>query len=316
MSFQPLLRVNDLHVKFDLGNSSVKAVDGVDLEIRKSETLGLIGESGSGKSILGLSILKLLPPNAEVNGKVWFGGTNLAGSSEEDIRKIRGREVAWIPQDPATSFNPVLKIGFQIAEPMVLHISLDKIQARQKVTELLQFFDIQPAGERVDQYPYQYSGGMKQRALVAMGTSTRPKLLIADEPTKGVDNFRKNQIAFIFKKVKNENKELSILLITHDLPFARALCERVAVMYCGKIVEITSAEAFFKAPLHPYGAALLKSLPGNGMESIPGEVPSMISPPGGCRFHPRCRYAEAKCRYAEPPLLALNGAMVRCWQYA
>jgi len=316
MSFQPLLRVSDLHVTFDLGNSSVKAVDGVDLEIRQRETLGLIGESGSGKSILGLSILKLLPPNAEVNGEVWFGGTNLAGSSEEDIRKIRGREIAWIPQDPATSFNPVLKIGFQIAEPMVLHMSLDKIQARQKAMELLQFFDIQPAGERADQYPHQYSGGMRQRALVAMGTSTRPKLLIADEPTKGVDNFRKNQVSFMFRKVKNENKELSILLITHDLPFAQALCDRIAVMYCGQIVEISSAEMFFKAPLHPYGKALLESLPARGMKIIPGDIPSMINPPGGCRFHPRCKYARAWCRDAEPPLSKINGSMVRCWQCA
>lgn len=316
MSFQPLLRVSDLHVTFDLGNSSVKAVDRVDLEIHKSETLGLIGESGSGKSILGLSILKLLPPNGKLNGKVWFGDTNLANSLEEDIRKIRGREIAWIPQDPSTSFNPVLKIGFQIAEPMVLHMSLSKMQAQQKVIELLQFFDIQPAKDRAEEHPHQYSAGMRQRALVAMGTSTRPKLLIADEPTKGVDNFRKNQVASVFRRIKHENGGLSILLITHDLPFAQALCDRIAVMYCGQIMEIGSAKMFFAAPLHPYGEALLESLPARGMKNIHGEIPSMINPPAGCRFHPRCKYVQARCRDAEPPLSKVNGSMVRCWRYA
>lgn len=316
MSFESLLKVCDLHVKFDLGNAAVKAVDGVDLEVRKNETLGLIGESGSGKSILGLSIIKLLPPNAVVNGKVWFAGVNLAESSEEEMRKIRGRYIAWIPQDPATSFNPVLKIGFQIAEPMVLHESLDKIQARQKVIELLKFFDIQPAKERAEEYPHQYSGGMRQRALVAMGTSTRPKLLIADEPTKGIDNSRKNQVASMFRQVKHENSELSILLITHDLLFAQALCDKIAVMYCGQIVEIASTEVFFEAPVHPYAQALLESLPARGLKNIPGEMPSMINPPGGCRFHPRCKHAQKKCRHDEPLLSTINEAIVRCWRYA
>ncbi|QSZ26779.1 ABC transporter ATP-binding protein [Aceticella autotrophica] len=316
MSQQTILRINDLHIIFDLGNSSVKAVDGVNFEILEGETIGIIGESGSGKSILGLSILRLLPSNAKIKGETWFADKNLTYYSEEDMRKIRGKEIAWIPQNPSASFNPVLKIGFQIAEPMVLHMSLDKIQARKKVVELLQLFGIQPAEERVDQYPYQYSGGMRQRAMVAMGTSTKPKLLIADEPTKGLDNFRKKQVAFMFRKVKDDNKDLSILLITHDLSFAQALCDRIAVMYCGQIIEINLSEMFFKEPLHPYGKALLESLPARGMKSIPGEIPSMINPPSGCRFHPRCKEAMDKCKDMEPPLLKINGSMVRCWHYA
>jgi peptide/nickel transport system ATP-binding protein len=316
MSQHTILRINDLHIIFDLGNSSVKAVDGVNFEILEGETIGLIGESGSGKSILGLSILRLLPSNARIKGETWFADENLSHYSEEDMRKIRGKEIAWIPQNPSASFNPVLKIGFQIAEPMVLHMSLDKIQARKKAMELLQLFGIKPAEERVDQYPYQYSGGMRQRAMVAMGTSTKPKLLIADEPTKGLDNFRKKQVAFMFRKVKDDNKNLSILLITHDLSFAQGLCDRIAVMYCGQIIEISSAEMFFKEPLHPYGKALLESLPARGMKSIPGEIPSMINPPSGCRFHPRCNKATDKCKDMEPPILKIDGSMVRCWYYA
>jgi len=314
--FEPLLRISDLHVRFDLGDVVVRAVDGVDLEIHENETLGLIGESGSGKSVLGLSVLKLLPPNVIADGGVWFAGMNLAGFTEEEMRKVRGKDISWIPQDPATSLNPVLKMGFQIAEPMVLHTFLNKARVWQKTVELLQFFDIRPAKRRIEEYPHQYSGGMKQRSLVAMGTSTRPKLIIADEPTKGVDNLRKNQVASVFRKIKHENGGLAVLLITHDLSFARALCDRIAAMYCGKIMEITSAKMFFEAPLHPYVRALLESLPDRGLKNIPGEAPGMVSSPGGCRFHPRCGLAGENCRRHEPPLIAVNGAAVRCWQYA
>jgi len=316
VSFEPLLRISNLHIRFDLGGVVVRAIDGASLEVRKNETLGLVGESGSGKSILGLSVMKLLPPNAAAEGGIWFAGMSLDQLPEEEMRKLRGKEISWIPQDPATSLNPALKVGFQIAEPMILHASLVKARARQKVVELLEFFDIRPAEKRVSEYPHQYSGGMKQRSLVAMGASTRPKLIIADEPTKGVDNLRKNQVASMFRKIKHENGGLAVLLITHDLSFARALCDRIAVMYCGKVMEITSTEMFFEAPLHPYIRALLESLPERGLKNIPGEAPGMISPPGGCRFHPRCGLAGENCRRHEPPLVAVNGAAVRCWQYA
>ncbi len=316
MEFKSLLTIKNLHVSIDLGHTVVKAVDGANIDIRENEILGLIGESGSGKSVLGLAILKLLPPNATVDGEVWFDGANLVESSEEEMRRIRGKEIAWIPQDPATSLNPVLKVGFQISEPMVLHTTLDKEQVRQKTISLLDFFDIQPPERRAEEYPYQYSGGMRQRALIAMGTSTNPKLLIADEPTKGVDTPRKAQVAAMFRRIKRENPGLSILLITHDLRFAQALCDRIAVMYCAQIIEVTPAQTFFEAPLHPYSEALLEALPSRGLKQIPGDMPSMITPPGGCRFHPRCRYARPECRHYEPPFSVIDGTLVRCWRYA
>jgi peptide/nickel transport system ATP-binding protein len=198
----------------------------------------------------------------------------------------------------------------------MLHASPDKSGSLKKVDELLTFFDIQPARQRAGEYPHQYSGGMRQRALMAMGTSTRPKLLIADEPTKGIDNSRKKQAASMFRRIRAENTDLSVLLITHDLLFAQALCQRIAVMYCGQIVEISPADTFFKYPAHPYSKALLESLPSRGLKSIPGEMPSMISPPPGCRFHSRCTDASDKCRLNQPAPLMVRGTTVRCWRYA
>lgn len=316
MNSEPLLSIKELHVSFDLGSAAVKAIDGVDLEMGERETLGLIGESGSGKSILGLSVLRLLPPNAVIKGDIAFAKMNLLQWPEEEMRNIRGSDIAWIPQDPSTAFNPVLNVGFQIAEPLLLHASAAKSKVYQKVHELLTFFDIQPTKQRTGEYPHQYSGGMRQRALMAMGTATRPKLLIADEPTKGIDNSRKAQVASMFRRIKDENPALSVLLITHDLPFARALCQRITVMYCGQIVEISATDTFFDSPAHPYAKALLESLPSRGLKSIPGEMPSMVNPPPGCRFHSRCAYARELCGREQPALFNFNGATVRCWRYA
>lgn len=307
------LIVNNLQVHFLLENMTVKAVDGVSFHVNKNETLALIGESGSGKSVLGMTILRLLPENVRISGKILFNGSNLLKLPEEELRKIRGREIAWVPQNPATSLNPILKVGIQIAEPMEVHLSIDRKMALQKVIDLLRFFDVNPAEKRVYEYPHQYSGGMKQRALVAMGTSTRPKLVIADEPTKGVDATKKARITEIFRKIK-ENNELSLLVITHDLPFAERLADRVAVMYCGQMLEICNAKTFFEEPLHPYSKALLDSLPSRGLKPIRGSPPSMIDPPGGCRFYPRCEYVMGKCT-KEPPLIELDGNAVRCWLY-
>jgi len=232
---------------------------------------------------------------------------------EEELRKIRGKEIALIPQNPATSLNPVLKVGIQIAEPMEIHLGIDRKTAMQRVVNLLNYFDINPAEKRINEYPHQYSGGMKQRALVAMGTSTKPKLIIADEPTKGVDVTKKLRVVELFRRTKESNK-LSLLIITHDLPFAEKLADRIAVMYCGQIVETCDAKTFFEEPLHPYSKALLDSLPSRGLKPIKGYSPSMVNPPKGCRFHPRCEYATSKC-LEEPPPIA-NGNGVRCWLYA
>jgi len=311
-----ILSIKELYVSFDLGSTDVKAVDGADLEMSEQETLALIGESGSGKSILGLSILGLLPSNAVIKGDIAFARRDLRQMSEDEMRKIRGGEIAWIPQDPATAFNPVLNVGFQLAEPLLQHASAAKSKICQQVRELLTFFDIQPAGQRAGEYPHQYSGGMRQRALMAMGTATRPKLLIADEPTKGIDNSRKAQVAAMFRRIKDENPALAVLLITHDLPFARSLSQRIAVMYCGQIVEISATGTFFDSPAHPYAKALLESLPSRGLKSIPGEMPSMVNPPPGCRFHSRCAHARELCGREQPALFSVNGTKVRCWRYA
>jgi len=308
-----LLKVDNLQVHFVLDDTKVRAVDGVDFEVRKGETFVLIGESGSGKSVLGMAILRLLPSNVEVKGRVLFDGTDLTGLPECEMRKVRGREIAWIPQNPATYLNPVLKVGFQIAEPMMVHLGINKEDALHRAIDLLKFFAIDPAEKKANEYPHQYSGGMKQRALVAMGTSTTPKLIIADEPTKGLDISRKTHVLELFKRIKKE-RELTQMVITHDLPFARVLADRIAIMYCGKLIEINEAEGFFEEPLHPYSKALLNSLPLNGMKPIRGNPPSMINPPEGCRFHPRCEYASDRC-LKEPPLFEYDGNAVRCWQY-
>ncbi|AGK60930.1 oligopeptide/dipeptide ABC transporter, ATP-binding protein, C-terminal domain protein [Archaeoglobus sulfaticallidus PM70-1] len=305
-----VLVVKDLHVHFVLENMTVKAVDGVSFHVSEGEALALIGESGSGKSVLGMTILRLLPENVRVGGKILFNGLNLLELPEEGLREIRGREIAWVPQNPATSLNPVLRVGIQIAEPMEVHMGIDRKTAIQRVVGLLRYFDINPAEKRVNQYPHQYSGGMRQRALVAMGTSTQPRLIIADEPTKGVDVTKKVRVAELFRKIKKNSKP-SLLIITHDLPFAERLADRVAVMYCGQIVEVCDARTFFEEPLHPYSKALLNSLPSRGLNPIKGYSPSMVNPPEGCRFHPRCDHATDKC-LKEPPF----DGEVRCWLYA
>jgi peptide/nickel transport system ATP-binding protein len=309
-----LLRVEDLRVCFILKEGVVRAVDGVSLSLRKGETLTLIGESGSGKSVLGMAILRLLPENAIIEGKILFNGLNLLEMEEEDVTKIRGKEIAWIPQNPATSLNPVMKVGSQIAEPMELHLKLNKKHSFRKTVELLKIFRILPPDVRILQYPHQYSGGMKQRALIAMGTSANPRLIIADEPTKGVDAIRRAQVASVFKKIKKESDEITFLIITHDLNFAEKLADRVAVMYCGRIIEVAEVRDFFNKPLHPYSIALLNSLPSRGLIPIAGPPPSMIKPPDGCRFRLRCRFASDKCS-VEPPLLESERSLVRCWLY-
>lgn len=309
---EDILQINNLSVHFLLEDEIVRAVDGASLSIRKNETFALIGESGSGKSVLGLAVLRLLPRNVHLEGEIIFNRANLLDLPEKKMRKIRGKQIAWIPQNPATAMNPSLRVGDQIAEPMQLHFGLKKSAALKKVNSLLEYFDIKPAEVRSKEYPYQYSGGMLQRALVAMGTSTNPELIIADEPTKGVDAIKKQSIANIFEKIKEEGK--STLLITHDLAFARKVADRIAVNYCGQILEICDARQFFDSPLHPYSKALLNSLPSRGLKPIGGVSPSMIKPPKGCRFHPRCEHVTEQC-LTEPPVKDEKGNIVRCWLY-
>ncbi|WP_456472505.1 ABC transporter ATP-binding protein [Methanocaldococcus sp.] len=309
-----LLVVKDLRVNFLLDDVKVKAVNGAYISIKKGETLCLIGESGSGKSVLGLSILKLLPENTEISGEILFEGKNLLELSDKEIRKIRGGKISWVPQSPSTSLNPVLKVGYQIAEPILLHLNLSKKEVYEKVISLLDYFGIHPPEKRYHEYPHQYSGGMRQRALVAMGTSTKPKLIIADEPTKGIDILKKVRVIKLFERIKNHYKGISLLLITHDLTLAKKLADKIAVMYCGQVIEISKTEDFFKNPLHPYSKALLDSLPSRGLKPIKGYSPSMINPPKGCKFHPRCEFFSNRC-LTEPPFFNVDGNLVRCYLY-
>ncbi len=302
-----MLEIEDLKVYFRTNAGKVKAVDGVSFEVKRGEKFTLIGESGSGKSVLAQAILRLLPKNAEVSGKVLFDGRNLIELGEEDMRKIRGREIAWIPQSQS-SLNPVLTVGFQCAEPVIEHFRMDRRSVFARVVRLFEFLGI--GGSRVKDYPHQFSGGMRQRVLVAMGISADPKLIIADEPTKGLDASKRSQIVELFEKVGDK----TMLIITHDLNFAENLADRIAVMYCGKIVEVSPAKEFFSEPLHPYSRGLLDSLPSRGLKPIKGFQPSMINPPKGCRFRDRCEFASERCK-SEPPPTNLNGRFVRCWLY-
>lgn len=309
---EPLLEIQNLSAHFIRDDGVVRAVDGVDLEIKTNEIFALVGESGSGKSVLGLAVLRLLPENIRLAGEIRFQGRDLMKISEEEMRKVRGGSIGWIPQNPTTSMNPVMRVGDQIAEPMELHLGLNREQAWKRAVSLLDFFGMRPAESLAKEYPFRYSGGMLERALVAMGTAARPVLVIADEPTKGVDSLKKQRIAALFNQIRQEN--ISILLITHDLPFAMTIADRVGVNYCGQILEISETGRFFSEPAHPYSQALLESLPSRGLKPMNGHPPTMMHPPEGCRFAPRCEYATDRCR-KDPPVREYNGSLVRCWLY-
>jgi len=301
-----MLRIENLTVHFKTNMGLVRAVDGVSLSVNEGETFTVIGESGSGKSVLGLSILRLLPKNALARGKIIFNGKNLLELNEKEMRRIRGKEIAWVPQN-VSFLNPVLNVGFQCAEPIIQHMKLEIKSAWERVKRVFNFLKI---GDRLKDYPHQFSGGMRQRVLVAMGITTNPKLIIADEPTKGLDADKRENVIELFESIKGK----TILLITHDLHLAERIADRIAVLYCGKILEICNANEFFEEPLHPYSIGLINSLPSRGLKPIKGFQPSMINPPKGCRFRERCEFASSKCK-EEPPLINLNGRFVRCWLY-
>ena len=309
-----ILKVTDVCVHLTTENGSVRAVDNASFSIDEHETFALIGESGSGKSILGLAVMRLLPDNAVFSGDISLAEISLTDLSKKEMQKIRGKTIGAIFQNPYLSMNPGIRVGDQIAEPMWTHLEMTKEAAREKAVSLLERFSIMPGKTRAREYPFQYSGGMLQRAMVAMGTAANPQLIIADEPTKGVDSLKKQEIAETFRRVTAGG--CAFLLITHDIDFAKAMANRIAVNYCGEILEIAPTEMFFKEPLHPYSRALLNSLPECGMHPIPGPSPSMIEVPAGCRFHPRCPFADDRCRTEKPPMIEMNGRSVRCWKYA
>lgn len=306
-----LLEISDLKTHFPTQSGIVRAVDTIDLSIRERETFGLIGETGCGKTVLGLTLMRLLHPTTTVEGTIRYRGKNLLTISEAEMRLIRGEEIAMILQNPTTSLNPVMRVGEQIAEAIRLHQGLRRRAAKEKAVEMLDSVRIPAASRRANEYPHEFSGGMKQRAMIAMGLACDPALIIADEPTKGLDVTIKAQITELIKETA---KEKAMLLITHDLGVARALCDRIALMYAGELVECATAEEIFENPLHPYTRGFLGSLPGNGLVPIPGMSPSLIDLPDGCRFHPRCSHAKAICRKKHPELIEVEaGHFVRCF---
>jgi peptide/nickel transport system ATP-binding protein len=318
---EPLLRLEELKTHFFTDDGVVRAVDGVTYELGERETLAVVGESGSGKSVTALSILRLIaePPGRIVGGRILFKGRNLATLSSAEMRKIRGKEISMIFQEPMTSLNPVYTCGEQIIEALVLHERIDRKAARARAVAMLQLVGIPVPDQRVDEYPHQMSGGMRQRVMIAMALACRPAILIADEPTTALDVTIQAQILELLKRLQSE-LGMAVLLITHDLGVVAETADRVAVMYAGQVVEYCEVESAFRRTLHPYTAGLLASLPRLGdkratLRVIPGNVPNPARFPSGCRFHPRCPVAEDRCRNQEPPVLTFDGShQTRCWR--
>jgi oligopeptide/dipeptide ABC transporter ATP-binding protein len=320
---KPLLAIRGLETRFHTFEGVVNAVDGVDMEVFPGETLGLVGESGCGKSVTALSILQLLRcPPAEIRGRILFEGINLLDLGREGIRKIRGNSISMIFQEPMTSLNPVLTIGEQIAEAIVLHQETSKQEAWERAVEMLQMVQIPEPGARARDYPHKLSGGMRQRTMIAMALSCHPQLLLADEPTTALDVTIQAQITSLMARLKEEF-ETSIVIITHNLGLIAEMARRVVVMYAGKVVEEAPVEDLFKEPLHPYTQGLLGSIPWIGrklktgrreLQEIPGIVPSPLEMPEGCRFHPRCPRVMDICCEQEPPMVRLaEHRRVSCW---
>jgi peptide/nickel transport system ATP-binding protein len=319
-----LLKIRSLHTYFFTDEGVAKAVDGVDLELEEGGTLGLVGESGCGKSVTALSIMRLIPdpPGKIVEGEITFNGTNLLTLSEAEMRKIRGRSISMIFQEPMTSLNPVFQIGDQISEVLRLHEGMSRKEAWNRSVEMLKLVGIPAPERRVMEYPHQLSGGMRQRAMIAMALACSPKLMIADEPTTALDVTIQAQILELMNRLQKE-KGMSLILITHNLGVIAETARKVAVMYAGRIVEYTDVRPIFATPKHPYTQGLLKSIPRldehhgrkEKLEAIPGLVPSLLDLPVGCKFSNRCKYVFDRC-IEEPPLLEpAPGHLVRCWLY-
>ena len=316
----PILQVRNLRTQFNTDGGIVRAVDDVSFDLYPGESLGIVGESGSGKSITALSILRLVPdPGRIVSGEVIFRNTDLLKADDEEIREIRGRDIAMIFQDPQSSMNPVLRTGFQIDEAMLAHQQATKKQAAQRTIELLRKVRIPAPERRVKDFPHQLSGGMRQRAMIAMGLANTPSILIADEPTTALDVTVQAQILELLGDL---NRELgtAIIMITHNMGVVAGLCSRVIVMYAGQIVEQGPVDQIFEQPQHPYTWSLLKSIPRvdalrhERLRSIEGMAPDLLRPPGGCRFHPRCPFRIEKCFADAPPLVEVKpDQQASCW---
>ena len=315
-----LLSVKDLTVEFKNFGETTRIINGISFGIEKGESVGIVGESGCGKSITALSIMRLISsPQGCVNGSIKLGGRELLTLSEKEMRSVRGQDISMIFQEPMTSLNPVMTIGKQLGEVFRFHQNLSPAQTHKRAIEALRMVNIALPEQRVNEYPHQLSGGMRQRVMIAMALSCRPKLLIADEPTTALDVTIQAQILELMAKLREE-LGTSVMLITHDLGVVSEVCSRAVILYCGQVMEEAHVGPLFREPLHPYTQGLLKSLPSIGRREklyvIRGTVPSPRDFPSGCVFHPRCERATERCREAVPELKALEGGRrVRCWLY-
>ena len=315
-----LVQIKNLKTYFHTEAGTAKAVDNVSFDIYKGEVLGIVGESGSGKSVTSLSINRLIPnpPGEIVGGQIIYNDTDLLKLSYDEMKDIRGKEIAMIFQEPMTSLNPVVKIGVQMNEILIKHYELSEEEATQKSIEMLHAVGIPSPEQRIGEYPHQFSGGMRQRVMIAMALQCNPSLLIADEPTTALDVTIQAQILDLMMDLKDKRKNAAILLITHDLAVVAETCDRVIVMYGGKVQEIATVEELFKNPLHPYTKALMNSIPHmerktKRLKALKGMVPSILNMPIGCKFCTRCDFVEDKCKDAEPELIEMNdGHFVRC----
>ncbi len=320
-----ILKVKDLQTHFKTDAGILKAVDGVSFDVHKGETIGLVGESGCGKSVTNLSIMKLVPspPGKVVGGQVLYEGEDILKMSEKQLRNIRGNKISMIFQDPMTSLNPFLRISTQMIETIMLHQDVTKKEAREKAIKMLAEVGIPRPEKRIDAYPHQFSGGMRQRVMIAMALSCNADLLIADEPTTALDVTIQAQILELIQKM-NEKFNTAVILITHDLGVVAGMCDNVCVMYAGKIVEKASVDDLFENPLHPYTEGLIASVPkldAKGKKeklfSIEGQPPNVIDLPPCCPFHPRCHKAMDVCHCAYPPTKEISkGHSVSCWIHA
>ncbi len=321
---EPLLKINNLKTRFHTQDGIVKAVNGVSYTMDRGEILGVVGESGCGKSVHALSIMRLIqiPPGEIAAGEVWFEGRDLLKLSDREIRQVRGRDIAMVFQDPMSSLNPVYTVGFQICEALMLHKNMNRKQARERSVELLNLVGIPDAKKRLDIYPHQFSGGMRQRAMIAMALSCDPKLLIADEPTTALDVTIQAQIIELVIKLQKE-LGMAVMWITHDLGIVAEMVHKINVMYAGYVIERGKVGDIYNHTLHPYTMGLLGSLPsideapGTRLVSIPGLPPDLIDLPSGCPFYVRCNYREDRCRDERPELenTGIDEHVVACWRW-
>lgn len=316
-----LLKIEDLTTYFYIGNQEIKAVDGISFHVERNETLAIVGESGSGKSVTALSIMRLImPPGKILQGDIQFNNVNLLKLNERQMCMVRGDRISMIYQEPMMSLNPAIPIGEQIRESLIIHKSVPKSQAKKRAIELMNFVSIPEAQVRYNDLPAKFSGGMRQRIMIAIAIACNPDLLIADEPTTALDVTIQAEIMELLKSMKNR-LNMSMMLITHDLGLVAENADRVIVMYCGKIMEEASVRDLFRRPMHPYTEGLMKCIPRidstvEKLYSIPGYIPHPSQFPAGCRFNDRCEYATQRCKDEMPELREVEeGHKVRCWRY-